>query len=180
MTTSNTSVNVPVSTNSIQLNPHDYINKGINEIITEYLSLISPDKKRTIRTLFFGVTMLMAADISKNIIQNFVRENSQHINGVIMSGFRLISLENLCYVSNYVYGGIQSTFHGFVGLFRRNPPSHAHLCNPEENDDPASRYVKMSLMVTNDYLKKIIHVLVFLGLVIHIPQQGEVLFYDVF
>ncbi len=116
---SSTAVNVPVSTNSIQLNPHDYINKGINEIITEYLSLISPDKKRSMKTLFFGVTILISADIAKNIIQNFIKENSQNINLFLTDTFKLISFENLYNISIRTKSAIQSKYYAFKSLFRK-------------------------------------------------------------
>lgn len=41
----NTNINVPHSSNSIQLNPHDYVNKGINDITLEYFNLINPEQK---------------------------------------------------------------------------------------------------------------------------------------
>ncbi len=112
-TSTSTSVNVPVSTNSIQLNPYDYINKGMNEIIIEYFSYMNPEKKKSIKTLFFGIGILITADITKNIIQNFTRENSKHINDFLMCGFRLISFENLYNISIYMKNTIQFKFNIF-------------------------------------------------------------------
>lgn len=148
-------VNVPVSTNSFQLNPHDHINKGINEIITEYLSLISPEKKRSMKTLFFGVTVLITADIAKNIIQNFIKENSQNINSFLMSGLKLISFENLYNISIYTKNKIESKYYYFKNLFVKK---ESLLYNNEELIT-TNNFKKIDLIFSNILLKKTITVL---------------------
>ncbi len=152
---SSTAVNVPVSTNSIQLNPHDYINKGINEIITEYLSLISPDKKRSMKTLFFGVTILISADIAKNIIQNFIKDNSQNINAFLMSGLKLISFENLYNVSIYTKDMIKTNYYAFKSIFFKKEPIMYN--NNDELIDFNNQTIELNL--SNDLVKKMLTVL---------------------
>lgn len=101
MTTANTNINVPQSTNSIQLNPHDYVNKGINDITLEYFNLINPESKKSIQTLFLGVGILIGADIFKSIIQNIIRDNQKNINDFLISGFQLLSFSNIKYYFSY-------------------------------------------------------------------------------
>lgn len=91
----NTNINIPQSSNSIQLNPHDYLNKGINDITLEYFNLISPENKKSIKTLFLGVGILIGADIIKSIIQSLIRDNHKNINDTILSCFKFFSFSNL-------------------------------------------------------------------------------------
>ncbi len=109
--TTNTNINVPQSSNSIQLNPHDYVNKGINDITLEYFNLINPDKKRSIQTLFVGVGILIGADIFKSIVQNMIRDNQKNINEFLISGLQLFSFSNMKNYVNY-------TKYNFLSVYR--------------------------------------------------------------
>jgi ATP-dependent 26S proteasome regulatory subunit len=101
MSRSNTNINVPQSTNSIQLNPHDYVNKGINDITLEYFNLINPEQKKSIGTLFIGVGILIGADILKSIIQNVIRDNQKNINDFLIGGLQIFSFSNIKYYFDY-------------------------------------------------------------------------------
>ena len=87
--TTNTNVNIPLNSNPIHMNPYDYVNKGINDITMEYFNLINPEQKRSIKSLFIGVGMLIGADIFKSILQNVIRDNQKSINDFLVSGLKL-------------------------------------------------------------------------------------------
>ena len=96
----NTNINVPQSSNTIQLNPQDYVNKGINDITLEYFNLINPEQKKSLQTLFIGVGILIGADIFKSIVQNIIRDNQKNINDFLLSGLQLFSFSNIknCFI----------------------------------------------------------------------------------
>lgn len=88
--TTNTNGNIPLNSNPIHMNPYDYVNKGINDITLEYFNLINPEQKRSIKSLFIGVGMLIGADIFKSILQNVIRDNQKSINNFLVSGLKLL------------------------------------------------------------------------------------------
>lgn len=99
-------VNVP-STNQVQLNPYDYMNKGINDIVLDYLSLLNPERKKSINTIFMGIGILLTADMIKTVSQSLIKENQTSINSFIISSFKLVSFKNIFSVVNY---GINSSY----------------------------------------------------------------------
>jgi ATP-dependent 26S proteasome regulatory subunit len=99
MTSTNTNINIPQSLNSIQLNPHDYVNKGLNDIVQDYYNFNHP--KKSIKTLFIGVGVLIGVDIFKSIVQNIIKENKESINKYLMNGIKLLSFSSIKY--NFYY-----------------------------------------------------------------------------
>jgi ATP-dependent 26S proteasome regulatory subunit len=123
MSTTNTNINVPQSSNSIQLNPHDYVNKGINDITLEYFNLINPEQKKSIKTLFIGVGILIGADIFKSIVQNMIRDNQKNINNFLVSGLQLFSFSNIKYCFNYTKFNFFSICNNFKYAFVKKKQS---------------------------------------------------------
>jgi hypothetical protein len=109
----NTNITVPQSSNSIQLNPHDYVNKGINDITLEYFNLINPEKKKSIQTLFVGVGILIGADIIKSIFQNMIRDNQKNINNFLISGLQLFSFSNIKHCFDYTKNNFLTIYNYF-------------------------------------------------------------------
>ena len=128
-TNSSTNINVPQSSNSIQLNPHDYVNKGINDITLEYFNLINPEQKKSIRTLFIGVGILIGADIFKSIIQNMIRENQKNINDFLISGLQLFSPYNIIYYFDHTKNNIFSIYNYCKYAFVKKKPNEIFVSN---------------------------------------------------
>lgn len=115
----NTNINVPHSSNSIQLNPHDYVNKGINDITLEYFNLINPEQKKSIKSLFIGIGIVIGSDIFKSIIQSLIRENHKSINEFILGGLQIFSFDNFYFGFNYAKNNCFSIINNFSNIFLR-------------------------------------------------------------
>ena len=120
----NTNINIPSSTNSIQLNPHDYVNKGINDIIVDYLHFLTPSKQRSMSTLFIGVGILIGADVVKSIVQSLIRENTKNINDTILSTIKLFSFDNLYQCGEIMWNYAIFKKYRLVSFFQRRRRTH--------------------------------------------------------
>ncbi len=111
MTTNLTNTNTNTNTN--QLSPHDYLNKGINELSIEHLQLINSERKKTIQTLFISIGILISADIIKNTIQSIIFDNQTYINNSIIDGLKLFSFKNIYDVVCYSQTKLFNIYHNF-------------------------------------------------------------------
>ena len=111
-------INNSPNNNSIQLTPHDYVNKSINEIITEYIGVIKPENKK-ITTLFIGLGVIIGADIIKTVIQNLIKENQKSINDTIIESIGYFSFQNLFYGYNIIYKNIISGVSNLKNIFKK-------------------------------------------------------------
>lgn len=78
-----------------QLDTKDYLTKYINEIVISYFNFLNPKGKKTLRTLFFTIGLLIGIDIFKTLIYTLVIDNKKKICDHIVSNVQLLTLENL-------------------------------------------------------------------------------------
>ena len=71
---------------------NDYINKGINDIITSFMESQKEETKSTIKTLFFTLSMLVGVDAMRSVINNFVTEQKKIINDLLVNMVKSVSV----------------------------------------------------------------------------------------
>ena len=96
-----------------KINTKDYLNKCINEIIMNYFSFLNPKEKKTIRTLFFGISILIGIDVFKTIVYALIIDNKKQICDMIVQNLKNITWEN--FIANFL--NIYNFFRNFIFNF---------------------------------------------------------------
>lgn len=90
---------------------YDVFGKGISDLITHFIETQNSKTKKTIKSLFFGLMILVGADMFKTIMQNFIKEQQKIINEMLMN---LVKGVNIVEFLQSLYNAFTGFIHNFI------------------------------------------------------------------